>query len=199
MQTRFFRLPGRLRIADREEAALGLAKGEVVALRIVKDRFGAGRGLRAALLASSALASTLPAAEPALAQDATWLASPGTGDFNTAANWTPGTVPSGTAFFGTSSMTALSFSSFTTVGGWTFNAGSSNYSFGNSQVLIFTGAGIDIQGGSASITNNGALDFSATSTAGSASITNNGFLYFRSHRQGRQRHHHHQQRRPEQN
>ncbi|WP_334398052.1 beta strand repeat-containing protein [Bradyrhizobium sp. AZCC 2289] len=180
MQTRFFRLPGRLRIADREEAAHGLAKGEVVALRIVKDRFGAGRGLRAALLASSALASTLPAAEPARAQDATWLANPGTGDFNTAANWTPGAVPSGTAFFGTSNRTALSFSSDTTVGGWTFNAGPSNYSFSNSQSLSFTGAGIDIQAGSATITNNfGFVNFDATSTAGSATITNNnGFVNF---------------------
>ncbi|WP_156936883.1 autotransporter domain-containing protein [Bradyrhizobium sp. WSM2254] len=127
------------------------------------------------------MASALPAA----AQDATWNFAPGSGDFNTAANWTPGAVPTGTAFFGTSSMTALSFSSVTTVGGWTFNAGASNYSFGvfgNGQSLSFTGAGIDIQGGSAAITNDsgGRLIFNNTSTAGSASITtsNGGNLIF---------------------
>ena len=92
--------------------------------------YGAGtrrhiRAGRAALLASSALAlaSTWPAARPALAQDATWLGSPGTADFNTGANWGPGTVPTGTAFFGASDTTALSFSADTTVGGLTFNAG----------------------------------------------------------------------------
>src|SRR5690242_805939 len=76
--------------------------------------------LRAALLASTALVA---AGLPASAQDATWLASPGSGDYATAANWSTGTVPSGTASFGNSSITALSFSTtITTVGGWTFNS-----------------------------------------------------------------------------
>jgi len=110
------------------------------------DMRGEYLNLRRALLASSALC--LASALPAAAQDATWSSAPGTGDFNTAANWTPGAVPSGTAFFGTSSKTALSFSSYTTVGGWTFNAGASNYSFSNSQFVNFTGAGIVINGGS---------------------------------------------------
>ena len=75
-------------------------------------------------LASIALlAGVTVGSAPAAAQDATWLANPGSGDFNTAANWTPGTVPTGTAFFGTSSTTALSFAADTTVNGWTFNAG----------------------------------------------------------------------------
>ncbi|WP_354181371.1 autotransporter-associated beta strand repeat-containing protein [Bradyrhizobium sp. LA6.1] len=133
--------------------------------------------MRTVLLVSSALclASTLPAA----AQDATWSSTPGTGNFNTAANWIPGAVPTGTAFFGTSSRTALSLSGGTRVGGWTFNAGASNYSFSNSQLLTFTGAGIDIQGGSATINNNsgGTTFFDNTSTAGSATITNSGASY----------------------
>ena len=116
------------------------------------------------------------------AQDATWLASPSTGDFDTAGNWNPATVPTGTAFFGTSNTTSLSFSSSTTIGGWTFNAGASNYDFtiGFVSTLTFNSAGILINGGSATITNNGTLNFNNTSTAGSATITNNngGFLHF---------------------
>ena len=77
----------------------------------------------AALLASTALvglAALLPGA--ARAQDATWLTNPRTGDFNTAANWNPAAVPTGTAFFGTSTTTSLTFSAPTTaIGGWTFN------------------------------------------------------------------------------
>jgi autotransporter-associated beta strand protein len=144
---------------------------------------GRPRALRAALLASAAL---LLAALPAAAQNATWnnpatVAGPaaGTFDFNANANWTnPATVPTGTAFFGTSSTTALSFSANTTIGGWTFNAGASNYTFTNGQILQFTGAGIVINGGSATITNNNILRFFNTSTAGSATITNNFFLDF---------------------
>ena len=79
--------------------------GKVV--RTGKYCFAASRRLRAALLTSSALALAwmLPAT-PSHAQDATWLANPGSGDFNTGANWTPATVPTGTAFFGTSSTTS---------------------------------------------------------------------------------------------
>jgi hypothetical protein len=33
------------------------------------------------------------------AQSATWLLSPGSGNWNTAANWVPATVPTGTATF----------------------------------------------------------------------------------------------------
>ena len=121
--------------------------------------------LRRALLASTALASTalaVAAVQPAMAQDATWLPNPGSGDYSTNANWSTGLMPSGTAFFGTSSITSLSFSpNFTTVGGWTFNAGASAYSFTNpaNLDLSFNGAGIAVNGGSATLTNNGYLRF----------------------------------------
>ena len=62
------------------------------------------------------------------AQNATWNLN-GTGDFNTNTNWTPATVPTGTAFFGVSNQTNVATSATTTIGGWTFNAGASNYSF----------------------------------------------------------------------
>jgi autotransporter-associated beta strand protein len=133
------------------------------------------RRLRAVLLASSALC--LASALPAAAQDATWSSTPGSGDYNTAANWTPAAVPTGTASFGLSGVTALSFSANATVGGWTFNALSSAYSFTTSHFLTFTGDGIVINGGSAAITNSSFLSFFNTSTAGSATITNNGSIY----------------------
>jgi autotransporter-associated beta strand protein len=116
----------------------------------------------------------------ARAQNATWLANPATANFDAGSNWNPATVPTGTAFFGTSTQTALTFSTDTTIGGWTFNAGAPAYSFTNGNNLTFTGAGIVINGGSASITNNGNLEFANTSTAGSASITNNNEISFNS-------------------
>ena len=46
-----------------------------------------------ALLAGTCLAA------PAFGQE-TWLANPGSSDFNTASNWDPASVPSGIAIFG---------------------------------------------------------------------------------------------------
>jgi autotransporter-associated beta strand protein len=135
--------------------------------------------LRAGLLASS---SILVTALPALALDATSNAVPVDSNFNNANNWTPATVPTGTASFGTSSITNLTFSAGSTiVGGWTFNAGASNYAFNvaPAQTLVFNSAGIAINGGGASIADNAGgsststIAFLNASTAGSASITNN--------------------------
>jgi autotransporter-associated beta strand protein len=133
-------------------------------------RCGRSHALRTALLASALIS----AAVSARAQDATWLANPGTGVFNTAANWDTGSVPTGTAFFGTSDTTSLSFSANITIGGWTFNAGAPSYNFTTSgRFLQFNGDGI-VNGGSATITNNlaGGLRFLGTSTAGNATINN---------------------------
>jgi autotransporter-associated beta strand protein len=130
--------------------------------------------LRAALLASTTLVAV---GSSAAAQDATWLANPGSGYYNAGANWSTGTSPFGTAFFGTSSTTSLTFPAllrpFVDVGGWTFNPGADNYTFDNTGFLSFNGAGIVINGGSVTITNNSSLTFSRTSTAGTATITNN--------------------------
>ena len=137
-----------------------------------------GKTLRVALLASTALVA---AALPASAQDATWLAAPGSGDYNNATNWDAGAVPAGTAVFGSSNITGLSLSAIiTNVGGWTFNAGASAYTFSIDGNLLFTGAGIVVSGGSAAITNTigGSLGFLNTSTAGSATIINNYFAVF---------------------
>ena len=171
------------------------ALGEVVT---GKDCFKATRRLRAALLTSSALALAwaLPATPLRAASNGTWLTSPGSNNYGTGSNWDGGFVPVGTASFGASNTTSLVITS-ASVGGWTFNAGASNYTFDVNGPLTFTGAGITVNGGSATITshnnlyflnsstagsatiiNNDTLGSSAISTAGNATITNNGTLYF---------------------
>jgi autotransporter-associated beta strand protein len=128
-----------------------------------------------ALLIGVVLIWAAPVAAAPVA-DATWSTTPGSGDFNTATNWTPAFVPNGTAFFGTSTITSLSLSTNTQLGGFTFNPGASAYSFSNSWTLVFRGgAGIVINGGSVAFSNNagGTLQFSDSSTAGSAVIINN--------------------------
>ena len=113
-----------------------------------------GEAWRAALLASSAL---IAAAPPAGAVDVTWLANPGSSDFNTAANWTPAIVPSteDTAIFGASSITNLSFTANVATLGWTFNAGASNYTTAHDRTISFSGTGIVVTGGSITIVTNG--------------------------------------------
>ena len=85
--------------------------------------------MRAHLLTTTAAVALL-AAMPAQAQiaGATWLSNPVSGDFNTNANWDPG-VPLGTASFGKSRITSLTFSEPTSVERFTFNAGAPAYSF----------------------------------------------------------------------
>lgn len=72
----------------------------------------------------------LAALGTARAQDATWDTSPASNDWNTNTNWTPQTVPTGTATFGSSNTTAITFSSSgTLIGEMLFNPGAPNYSF----------------------------------------------------------------------
>ncbi|WP_145984420.1 autotransporter outer membrane beta-barrel domain-containing protein [Bradyrhizobium nitroreducens] len=151
-------------------------------MRTGKDYFKATPRLRVALLTSSALALAwaLPAAPSRAASNGTWLTSPGSGDYGTASNWDGGFVPVGTASFGTSDTTGLAISSVS-VGGWTFNAGASNYTFDVSGPLNFTGTGITVNGGSVTINyaiGAALITFSGSSTAGSATINNSGSLWF---------------------
>ena len=90
-------------------------------------------GRMRALLTGVVLIWAAPVAAAPVA-DATWSTTPGSGDFNTAANWTSGFVPTGTAFFGPSTITGLLFTANTTLGGFTFNPGAFAYSFSNNQV-----------------------------------------------------------------
>lgn len=102
-------------------------------------------------------------------------------DYFVSSNWTPATVPTGTATFGASANTNISFGSTSTVGGLTFSPGASAYTITVGSALgelDFTGAGITVNGGSANIINNFFTQFHNSSSAGAASITNNFALYF---------------------
>lgn len=129
------------------------------------DRSGARR-MAASLLAIACLAPL-----GAAGQNATWLAIPGSGDFGTATNWTPATVPTGTASFDTSNTTGISIATPTTVSGFTFNAGASAYNFQIANILTLTGTGIaNNSSQTQSFVNNGAI---VVNNAGSASFASN--------------------------
>ncbi|HEV7879915.1 autotransporter-associated beta strand repeat-containing protein [Bradyrhizobium sp.] len=113
----------------------------------------------------------------AQAQDATWNFAPGSSDYNTPANWTPMAAPigpSGTASFGASGTTSLTFSTGTTVDTFQFNAGAPAYTFGLSgHFLEFTANGIVNNSSNAPTINAfGLLQFDNTATAGNAIINN---------------------------
>ncbi len=129
----------------------------------------------AAWLGSSALALVLTVSR-AEAIDATWLSAPGSGTYETGSNWSGGSLPDGTASFGTSSVTSLTISSIQSVGGWTFNSGASNYivSIDGENGLRFLGNGIVVNGGSIEIDVHASdLRFANSSTAGTATININ--------------------------
>jgi autotransporter-associated beta strand protein len=120
------------------------------------------------------------------AGSATWDLNPGSGDWNTATNWTASTVPNGlgdTATFTLSNMTAVSISANTIVDGITFAPGASSFTITASPffALTISGAGITNNSGSAQnfvATRNFSFPeqivFTNNATAGSSTIfTNN--------------------------
>jgi autotransporter-associated beta strand protein len=142
------------------------------------------------ILAALLLPFLLPAASTALAGSATWNLNPGKGDWNTATNWMPATVPNGptdTATFGVSNLTGVSISgpTSTEVDGIVFNAGASAFTITVSPLisLYFEGVGITNNSG---ITQNfvtavngagnfGHIAFLNSATAGNGTFfTNNG-------------------------
>jgi autotransporter-associated beta strand protein len=81
------------------------------------------------------------------AGNATWDLNPGSGDWNTATNWSPATVPNGsadTATFGGSNTTAVSISANTIVDGITFAPGASSFTITASSGLVLTLSGVGI-------------------------------------------------------
>ncbi|MGH6736015.1 MAG: autotransporter-associated beta strand repeat-containing protein [Methyloceanibacter sp.] len=111
---------------------------------------------------------------------ATWLETPGSGDYFTPSNWSIGAIPNETAFFDFSNVTTLTISASAGAGGWSFNQNASDYSFtvAGGNTFSFNGAGIEINGGSATITTVGTLRFNNASSADSAKFINNGGLQF---------------------
>ena len=120
----------------------------------------------------------------AFAGPATWLQSPGSGDWNTASNWTPGGPPNGpadTATFHFSILHDLSLSANTPVNSILFsNGGATAYAITTSAfALTLGGAGITNDSGLTqnfiAAGNNGVIRFANSATAGSnTSFTTHG-------------------------
>src|SRR5437667_3752147 len=91
------------------------------------------------------LAFLLCALGAAYADSATWNLNPISGDWNTAANWTPNTVPNGpsdTATFGVSNITDISLSHRIQVEAIVFSAGASPFTITSRRPFKISGTGI---------------------------------------------------------
>jgi len=142
---------------------------------IIKTTFTAGLLLVIVLL--------LLSLQTTQAGSATWNLNPASGDWNTAANWTPATVPNGpadTAQFAASNTTGISISSPTEVNGTQFNPGASAFTITAPPMLTFTISGVGITNNSGTTqnfvsTDDSIINFSNSATAGNATlIANNG-------------------------
>jgi len=122
----------------------------------------------------------LSAAGPAFAGSATWSASPASGDWNTAANWSPTTVPNGpadNATFGSSSATNVSISSDTEVDEIVFNPGAPSFSISAKPTFLFftiSGTGItNLSGVTQNFVTMGHTIFRNHASAGSMTVITN--------------------------
>ena len=98
------------------------------------------------------LALLLNALNAVYANSATWSVSPTSGDWNTAANWMPPTVPNGpsdTATFVSSGVTDISISGLLQLDGIVFDVGADAFTITNkpSRGLTISGAGITNKSG----------------------------------------------------
>jgi autotransporter-associated beta strand protein len=159
-----------------------------------------------AFLPSAAALLTLlfATASGSFAGSATWKATPANIDWNTASNWTPATVPNGsadTATFATSNIRRPVISQTTEVNGIVFNPGASAFTI-SSPFFAFTISGVGITNNSGitqnfvsgptvinflgtatagsltHFTNTGDITFGDSATAGNATFTNNAALKF---------------------
>ena len=109
----------------------------------------------------------------AVAQNATWRASPPTNLFRSAGNWSTNAIPTGTATFGASGTTSIAGTSGS-LAALQFNAGSPAYSFAGQSgfTLTLTGAGIINNSSNAPSFAIGGLNFMNNSSAANATILN---------------------------
>ncbi|HEX9544959.1 MAG TPA: hypothetical protein VF955_07220, partial [Pyrinomonadaceae bacterium] len=114
----------------------------------------------------------LSTASSSFAGSATWKGNPATGDWNTASNWSPATVPNGasdTSNFATSNRTAVSLSANTEVNGITFNAGASAFTITAGPTFLLTLSGVGITNNSGTTQNfvaaGGTIQFINSATA----------------------------------
>jgi autotransporter-associated beta strand protein len=124
---------------------------------------------------------------PLLAGSATWNFSPASSDWNTAANWTPPTVPNGPsdiATFESSNVNSVSLSSSVTLNGIVFEAGASEFMITSPSAFatfLINGVGITNNSGieqtfvaDAPGRDQGEVSFAGSATAGDATYLNNG-------------------------
>ena len=121
---------------------------------------------------------SLALAMNAYAGSATWNLNPISGDWNTASNWTPNTVPNGpsdVATFGVSNTAGLSPSAATEVNAMSFNTGASAYTatVPGTVSLTLSGSGITNNSGvmqnfvaDANSSGGGSITFTNSATAG---------------------------------
>jgi autotransporter-associated beta strand protein len=122
---------------------------------------------------------------PAQAGSATWNLNPTSADWNTAANWTPATVPDGpldTATFAVSNTTNLSLSAGTEVNGIVFDPGAVAFTITNNPGVALTISGAGVTNNSGMLQNFANLDdtskgaklyFTNSATAGESVVYTN--------------------------
>jgi len=135
----------------------------------------------------------LAAQRHSLAGSATWDQNPTSGDWNTAANWTPQTVPdtpSDIATFATSNQTQIGISAITGVGGINFNPGADAFTIISQPGGPFTLSGSGIVNNSGKLQTfvcesgdgSGSFFFENSATAGAmtsfAGADESNFLFF---------------------
>ena len=138
------------------------------------------------LLAAVFLSLLLSPAGTAFAGSATWNLNPTNGDWNTATNWMPVTVPNGPsdmATFGVSNTTDVSLSGNIEVNGIVFNPGASAFTITASATFALTISGLGITNNSGITQNLGAgrlnINFENAASAGTSTFfTANGFWQF---------------------
>ena len=122
-----------------------------------------------------------------VADSATWNLNPTSGDWNTAANWMPATVPNGLsdiATFGASNTTNVSLSSSVTLNGITFQAGASMFTITSTSsfaTFLINGVGVTNNSGVEQTfvadtrgRDQGEIAFAGSATASNATYVNNG-------------------------
>ena len=132
------------------------------------------------------LTLALGALNAVYANSATWSLNPTSGDWNTAVNWTPPTVPKGPAdkaTFASSQLTEVSLSARVQVNSIIFDAGGTAFTINNNPgvALTISGAGITNSSGVlqnfvnlySTTTNGGQLFFTHDATAGDSVVYTN--------------------------
>ena len=116
----------------------------------------------------------------ALAGSATWSSLPANGNWNTAPNWSPMTVPNGpadTATFGSSSVTKVSISANAEVDGMVFNPDAPAFTISAKPTFLFftiSGLGINnLSGVTQNFVTVGQTIFKNNATAGNMTVITN--------------------------